>query len=85
MKALLLIFFLLCSAGCGGGNKSVPAEKLPPLQVNFLSEKGPPDFFMVEIDGCEYIVSNRNREYGITHRGNCRLCEQRHSTVKAAP
>lgn len=32
---------------------------------------------VVEIEGCEYVVYDGFEAGGITHKGNCKYCEQK--------
>lgn len=31
----------------------------------------------IEHDGCEYVIWSATEKGGITHKGNCKYCEQR--------
>lgn len=32
---------------------------------------------IVEIDRCEYLVTDYDRGYSLAHKGNCKFCEER--------
>ena len=57
-------------------------EAQPPAGQKF--EYGPIDEYHIqEIDGCEYILVNglRNKDVALTHKGNCKACEERHRAL----
>lgn len=87
MKKLLLvpIVFLIVSLVSCVYNPS-PRER--PIQNVITNEKNLEDhgysinirYFVVEIDGCEYIATRTyHGYYSLTHKGNCKYCAQRKS------
>jgi len=80
MKTLLIaVLCLSCLGGCSK-DKEDKEEIKKSFQQNITT---------VVIDGCEYLMfidteneKDLHRGYGyagLTHKGNCRFCEQRHA------
>lgn len=60
-KIILLAFTALMVVGCGTDER--------------VKYKVSDDYFIVEIDSCEYV--RYNPAYGFQHKGNCRFCKER--------
>ena len=61
MKKILLALTALMMVGCGTDERD--------------KYKVSDDYFIVEIDSCEYV--RYNPAYGFQHKGNCRFCKER--------
>jgi hypothetical protein len=62
MKPLALIL-LLCLCGC----EPQPVAERRAVEMGWLPDK----CFVVEVDGCQYVVYHDFYAGGITHKGNC--------------
>lgn len=98
MKKIILIAILAITLSNCGGSLEEPntihtaqeeIDNLPLRSVNSLG-KFPynstiDELTVMTIDNCEYIVcnANSNSDITITHKGNCKYCEEKfHSYVR---
>ncbi len=85
MKKLLLLIALVVVWSC---NEPLP-EKVDPSKYVSVKPYNNPSFKVVTIDSCEYILyeGQRSTDYagawtsGLTHKGNCKYCQQRKITT----
>lgn len=82
MKKIIPIIFATVFCGCSEPNEPVnkPVKPSRKIEVNWTLENGYEDsqtFTVIIVDSCEYLKSNYDRSRSITHKGNCRFCEQR--------
>lgn len=52
----------------------------PPETTIIFSESGGESVTVIEIDGCEYIKYMGNHKGSISHKGNCKYCEERNKS-----
>lgn len=74
MKKALIALLLLGAVGCGPAKRD---ETNSPsiIPVSWNGKGGTicqEDFYIVEIDSCEYLISYYDRSMTITHKGNCK-------------
>jgi PBP1b-binding outer membrane lipoprotein LpoB len=62
---ILLVAFLFC--GCNNTHSD--------KKTNYTYQEG--EFTIVEIDSCEYILSDVYSGNSICHKGNCKFCIER--------
>lgn len=80
MKYVILVAVLLL-CGCGGGSNNaeiVTTTNGKALKVN--SGIIATDNYRIiefEYDGCEYIAFGSGSYFSVTHKGNCKYCQQR--------
>ena len=77
----LFSFLMLVLCGCG---QSVKQEKIGLIEtkdegmvVKKLNYGGEHEIKEFEYEGCEYIVIGMYDRMTITHKGNCKYCQQR--------
>lgn len=83
MKKLILIAIMISLTACTN-IQTKPCSQEQENQIkkeeSVKFEYGDVDVFRIqEIDGCEYILinGNRNHEPAFTHKGNCKYCLER--------
>lgn len=69
-KFILLTVLLMC--GCKNDKTEVKDDTLT-LSDGFVSYK----IREVEYKGCEYIIFGQGDSLAVTHKGNCKYCQQR--------
>lgn len=75
----ILAIFTIVSVSCCAPPKTVDPEKTVSDKTS-VREYKVGNFGMyevVEIEGCEYVVYDGFEAGGITHKGNCKYCEQK--------
>lgn len=71
MKYLLVACLAIMLCGCNNSTE---------VKEGKLYLEGVPDFYSIrtfEYDGCEYISFGSGNSLTITHKGNCKYCQQR--------
>jgi hypothetical protein len=86
---ICLMLLLLCTA-CNAVQKENPSAGGAPAdgQIRMINEGQirwitSNTFGIVDLAGCEYIVSNVYQGYNLTHKGNCNYCQQRANMPEA--
>lgn len=77
MNRIFLLLVLATLTGCHAEKTQVVTEG----DRQFLYVLDDPNVYVynvIEIDGCEYIAVGRGRSFALTHKGNCRHCQERH-------
>lgn len=70
MKKLIFIIAAMLVVGC----KQMSREE---MELNSIPIDAGPNVDIQVIGGCEYVVFKNGYAGGITHKGNCKFCEQR--------
>lgn len=70
---IFLITIILSLSGC----YRYVAHELQPSPPKVARSYGSDDFYVQEIEGCEYIVYNGSQKGGIIHKHNCKFCAER--------
>ncbi len=73
MKSILIILGLMLLVGCYPDRQELEAAQLAHLKTGIK---------IIEIDSCEYVVYHVHYAGGITHKGNCKYCEERKLPTK---
>jgi hypothetical protein len=92
MKKALLFCLLLGGYACSQpknetGIMERTAEKPwpNPFEEGQIRWIDAPNFGVVVLDSCEYIASQMNDGYQLTHKGNCKYCALRKDTTSLKP
>ena len=67
-KYLLLTIISILLISCD--KREIVTNRIDSIQNNIT---------IMEYDSCEYLVSGLGYSQMMTHKGNCKFCEQRHS------
>lgn len=74
---LFLISFLLLSCDNGKFTKIEYPHTFNGRYIDNHNNKINVCLYTIEVDSCEYLVGSYDRSRYITHKGNCKFCEER--------
>lgn len=87
MRDLLIVIFSFIAIGfaCTGGEKNITTvasrhSKLPIInwtKGRVIGTLAGHDVHVIVIDSCEYLVVGGGVRESLTHKGNCKFCEER--------
>lgn len=83
MKKLFVIFFL-CLTSCVSRKEHSIELTVPDSPEWYINDhSGYSIARIIVIDNCEYIIIDESTAYtrGITHKGNCKYCQERNKVV----
>jgi hypothetical protein len=78
MKQLIIVLLTLIAMGCG---ESIPTQDELNATNMRNSGKTVNQYYIMEMtyDSCEYLVSGYGNSQMMTHKGNCKYCQQRNN------
>lgn len=75
MKSIIAIAFIIAMIGCSDEDLGIARDNVPiPTSATMIK--------VVVIDSCEYLIWTSDLQSYSSHKGNCKYCAQRNTSIK---